>query len=385
MKKLPGQIIVNRLVLLFILIFFTSIINAQYKHKFRSSNLLIQGKVHYGFLIPHHLEMHIFNAHFPAYEITLAKVTHGKSRWEYMYNYPVIGVSLWHSQLGNSQYFGSATALFPFINFPLIKTKKNTLAFRIGLGIGYIEKPFDRITNYKNIAIGSNINAAANFLLEYDMRINERLNCLLGIGFIHFSNGAIKTPNYGINIPTINAGLSYRLSKENPYLKRKLLPELYPFEFDGSRSIDLNVSFGVGIKDMMQEYNRRFYAYELSINLFKQLSFKSKLGLGFNFSYDGTDYFIHMKNKGEINSKVQIIRPGLHLAYEMLLSQLSFIFAIGGYYGGIEKGDGNIYEKAGIKYNITEKLFTHITLKAHGGRADYLALGLGYKFNIIYY
>ncbi len=52
----------------------------------------------------------------------------------------------------------------------------------------------------------------------------------MGLGFMHFSNGATKTPNYGINIPTANMGIAYRLGKPTPYTRKKLLPELYPFE-----------------------------------------------------------------------------------------------------------------------------------------------------------
>ncbi len=375
------------LILLFVTLLFCNV-TAQSGQKLHSSNLILENKFHYGFLIPHHIEMQLFNAHFMAYEISISKATFGWTRWEYMYNYPIIGISMWYSNLGNSEYFGSALAVYPFINFPLIKTLSSSFTFRVGFGLGYIEKPFDRIENYKNIAIGSHINAAANFMLEYSQKIGRRFIFSGGIGFVHFSNGSTKTPNYGINIPSVNAGLAFRLSKENKYLRKKLLPELYPFEFDGKKFIDLNISLGFGIKNMKHEYGLTFYAYSLTANIYKQVSYKSKIGVGFEYSYDGTDYFTFNKNNEDEEdeiSKIQIARPGFHFAYELILSRVSLLLNLGFNFGGKQKTEGNLYEKVGVKYHITKKLFAHVTLKANGGRADYINYGLGYRFNIIYY
>ena len=57
------------------------------QHKLFNSNLLLEGRVNYGFLINHHLEMQIYNAHFPAFEINLGKETWGKQHWEAVYGY----------------------------------------------------------------------------------------------------------------------------------------------------------------------------------------------------------------------------------------------------------------------------------------------------------
>ncbi len=357
----------------------------QFQHKHRTSNLILETKTYYGFLVPHHLEMEILNAHFMGYEISLSKATYGRTRWEYMYNYPKIGVALWHSRLGNNKYIGSGTAVFPYINFPIIKNNIQTLSFRLGMGVGYIQNPFHRLDNYKNIAIGSHINASANFMLEYSREINDRFIFSFGLALIHFSNGSIKTPNFGINIPSANAGIAYRLHKENPYLRKKLLPELYPYEFDGKKYIDVDFGFGMGIKDMQGEFGKQFYAWSFFGNVYKQISFKSKIGAGFDFSYDGSDLFKLERHSGEAVSKIQIIRPGLQISYEMVMSRVSFTFGLGGYLGGKEKSDGNIYEKVGVKYLVSPSLYAHVTLKAHAARADFIAFGFGYQLRLKYY
>jgi len=51
----------------------------------------------------------------------------------------------------------------------------------------------------------------------------------------------------------------------------------------------------------------------------------------------------------------------------------------------MDKTDGNIYEKVVLNYHFNNKWYSHISLKAHAGRADYVTFGLGYKINIKYY
>jgi len=122
--------------LIVMLVFFR--VQAIAQHKQWGSNLLLEGRVNYGFMVNHHLEMRIFNAHFPSFEINLGKETYGRKRWQTIYGYPILGVSYWYSQLGNSEFLGSANAVFPYINYPIIRNQKHELNFRVGLGLACI-------------------------------------------------------------------------------------------------------------------------------------------------------------------------------------------------------------------------------------------------------
>ncbi|MBU2652054.1 MAG: acyloxyacyl hydrolase [Bacteroidetes bacterium] len=359
---------------------------AQFTHKRISSNLMVNGKVAYGFLIPHHLEMEILNSHFTAYEISISKATYGRTRWEYMYNYPVIGIAYWYSSLGTSPYLGNAHALMPYIDFPLTYGKEMRIFFRTALGIGYITNHFDRLENYKNIAIGSHWNAAVAFTLEMKQKVSERFIVSLGLGFNHFSNGSMKTPNYGINIPNASASLSYRLSKENPYFRKKLLPELRPFYFDGKKSLDLNIAGGLGYKNMNAEMEGKFLAWDIFTGIMKDVSYKSSVGVGLDASYDGTDEIALRQKYGETSeNNFEMIKTGFEVGYALNMSRISFVGNLGYYLSGRYQGDGKIYEKIGIWCEISRDLFAHVTLKAHAGRADFLTLGIGYKIELIYY
>jgi hypothetical protein len=344
----------------------------------------VEGRINYGFLINHHLEMQIFNSHFPAFELNIGKETFGEYRWQRMYNYPFIGVSYWSSHLGNSPYLGVANAVFPYVNYPLIRKNKFEFNFRLGLGLAYLTKRFDRLTNYKYLAIGSHLNAAANLMFEYRWRFNPRMNAALGLALMHFSNGSTKTPNFGINIPSANLAIAYRLSKPNPYLTKKMLPELYEFEFDGKRSITLDLGATVAYKDMGNEYARTFMIYNLFGHVMKPVSFKSSFGIGMDLTLDKSDPFIAREKNLIFENDLQKIRVGVAGAYQLSMAKLSYMFNIGFYVSGKVRPSTS-YFKLGLHYDVTRQIFATLSLRSHFAQADFLGIGLGYKIPLYYY
>ena len=356
---------------------------ASAQHKLWGSNLLLEGRVNYGFMINHHLEMKIFNAHFPSFEINLGKETYGRERWQAEYGYPFIGVSYWYSQMGNSEYLGSANALFPYVNYPIIRNQKHELNFRVGLGLAYLTKRFDRLENYKYIAIGSHVNAAINLMAEYRWRFDPRMNAAVGIALMHFSNGSTKTPNYGINTPSINLAFAYRLSKENTYQSKKLTPSLYNFEFPENKTIDLSLGATVAVKDMGSEYGRTFMIYNFFGSVMKPFSFKSSAGIGFDLTYNESDFFFADLNKVYYEQKSELWRFGVGPVYQLHMSKLSYIFGLGYYIRG-KMANTKTYFKMGLQYQVTKRIYANLTLRTHFGQADFVGIGMGYKIPWIY-
>ncbi|MCF6170774.1 MAG: acyloxyacyl hydrolase [Bacteroidales bacterium] len=347
-------------------------------------NLSGELKLHYGFLWSHHLELDKFQAHYPAYEISLQQQTWGRHRWEGEYAYPLIGVSLWYSQLGSFEAVGEAIAVYPFINFPLVKDKQQSLNFRLGVGLGYLSKHYNRLENYKNFAIGSHLNVAGSLFFEYRRKWGKILSLSAGMGLTHFSNGAIKTPNYGLNILTANLGLSAFIGRPNPEGSSKILPEFYPFEFDGRRYLEVNFSLAVGTIDMTQQLGERFMVYAVYANLMKRVSYKSKFGMGLDMAYDASDKAILEWRGQPVESNWQVLRPGVNAAYELVLSRISFLFNFGLHLAGKERKDGDMYQRLTLKFLFMENVFGNIVLSSHFGKAEYIAFGLGYKLHFIY-
>ena len=359
-------------------------IHGQFEHKLFTSNMQIEARVYYGFIYAHNLQLELFNSHLSAFEVNIQKETFGKHNWERSYAYPLIGFSLLYSGLGKSPYLGSAFALFPYIDFPLVRDKKFFLGFRFGLGIGILTKKFDRLTNYKNLAIGSNINAAVNLMFDFRYRISNRITLSGGICLQHFSNGALKLPNYGLNLPLINIGTAYRLVWENRLFGDKYPPPVEPYSAIIRRSMEFNIGAAVGYKNMQQVNGETFFVFHLYENTFFRVSRKSKIGFGVDFSYDQSHIKkLEMMGIG-VSNKFSIIRPGINAAYELNMDRFNFIFNLGYYLGGKETSNGPFYEKLSFQYNFSKQFFASVMLKVHYGRADYIGWGVGYSFDKFY-
>lgn len=349
-------------------------------------NIQVEGRVHYGFFLPHHLEMNRFSAHFPAFEISAFRTTFGKNNWETVYRYPLMGVSMYYSPLGGFEEIGSVFAIYPFINFPIIGPPKSRLSFRFGIGIGYLTKHFDAKTNYRNFAIGSHINAAASIYLDYRHAITKRLTVFVSGGLTHFSNGSTKTPNVGLNIISISSGVSYFLKPPNDYLEKKILPELYKFEFDGKKWFSIECSFLYGYKNMTQEYGTAHSVYNLAIDVSKKTSMVSRVGVGFDLVLDYSDETVleHRYNKF-IKKDIELLKPGVNVLYEASFGRFSALFNVGFHVWGADLSEGMLYQKLNLKCLITNRLFLKVGLTTHLARADYISYGLGYRLDVKYY
>ena len=357
---------------------------AQQRKPLSKNNLMAEFKMEYGFLMSHHLELDIFQSHFTAFEFSIQKATWGKQRWESMYGYPLIGLSVWYSPLGGFKEIGSAIAVYPFINFPLFQGQKQSFNFRLGVGVGYLTNYFDPVKNYKNFAIGSHFNIAGSIYFEYRRKISDMLTISGGLGLTHFSNGSMKTPNYGLNIITATVSVASYLSRPNPHLKQKVLPDLEPFEFDGKKKLDFDIGISGGIKDMSQEFGKKFGVVALYSNLFKQVSFKSKFGIGFDLTYDASDKFLLEWRNDTVKNNFQILKPGLSFAYQLVFSKMSFVFNFGILLAGKEQSEGMMYQRLTLKYLFTDHLFANVALNTNWGKADYIGFGVGYQFDFIY-
>ncbi len=364
---------------------FWTCVNLQAQQRFQAADLLFEPRVNYGILIAHHVEMEIYNSHFPSFEFSISKASYGKRHWESLYNFPVMGVTYYNTWLGNSRDLGMAHAVFPFISFPLYKDNKQEVNFRLGAGAAYLTKKFDRLTNYKYIAIGSHVNAAINLMAEYRWKPSPHIQLSAGIQLMHFSNGSLKTPNYGMNIPAVSAGVAFRLNKEQPYILRRPRPDLTMYEFDGQKHLEVKIGTIYARKQTGDIDGQKFNIYAGFVSVMKSLDPKHKVGLCFDLSWDGSDALLVNRSNTEPYRPRQLTKPGIAAGYELVLSRLSFGLNAGLYLGGKDKSEGIVYYKFGVQYLIHENIFANLTLKTHYARADYFGLGLGYRFKWGYY
>ncbi len=367
---------------LFILALFPKMSDAQPNQR----NYEMEARAHFGHLYFQNDEYHSalgrYSMHAPAYELSLHRNTYGQHRWEVVHNYPSIGFTFYYSAFRNdsiSKELGQVFALYPFIRFHMVGSERSKLTFKLGVGLSYLTNKFDPKENYHNFAIGSHVNAAINLSFEYRQIVTKRLYWVTSAGLTHFSNGATRSPNMGINIFSVATGLSWYLKPPKQLIDRRLRPVPYLFEFDGKRPFVTDVEYTIGFKDLSQQYGaHQFYlVHNGSANFMFQLNERDRLGMGLEFVYDPSGQVLHPGWDKEI---------GVLLAYEMMLDRVSFMFNV-----GIRNNEPIpahaflFYQKVGARYYFTDHLFAALSFTTYDIKADFISVGIGYHFNHNYY
>ena len=130
-----------------------------------------------------------------AVELSFSKITKGAKPWQRKLNYPEIGGAMLIARFGNNDIFGNAYALIPYVKFWLLRRSKVDFYSRIGFGLGYITKPYDRVNNPTNNVIGSKLNNCTQFSFGLDYKVDRRLSIftLIKEGTPHMHDGDMGT------------------------------------------------------------------------------------------------------------------------------------------------------------------------------------------------
>lgn len=399
---------IPHIALLLLLCLFAKPMDGQEDYYWNSNNnMMMEFRGHYGLFYHHHFEMERFNAKFSAFEVSLFQKTYGEKAWQSLYNYPYIGCTFYSSQLGDFEELGSVYALYPFINYPLLFSEKSELTFKFGVGLSYLTNKFDHLENPYNFSIGSHLNGAVNLSFEYRQRLSRRLQTAASFGLTHFSNGATKSPNYGLNIFSGGLGLAFYLNEPRlPYTPASR-PEYYKFEFDGKKWYCIDLDYAIGVKDVSQTFgkNEQYLVHDLSVRFLVQFTTCSRAGLSLSWVKDNSDKAL-APNPPHYEKEYQLIKPNIGLCYSMTMDKLSYLFEVGAhldlrYKSGhsnfineyflkplnmaTDMRKGSFYQKIMLRYEVHENVFASLALTTHVARADFLCLGIGYRFNNKYY
>ena len=338
----------------------------------KEPSVSLKGTYHTGAILPHRKEVNeIVEGKTQVYELSFYKLTTGKKQWQQLYNYPKLGISTLAINLGNERELGMGYGVFPFVEIPLNKRKINW-RLKMGYGLGYIEKPFDKKTNYKNIAIGSHYNALIYANMLWSIKLNDAFNTSAGLSIIHFSNGSFSRPNLGINIVSLNTGLSYNFGKRNE--KNVFDIEERPHKWTKK----IMISFGV--KEIPPVEGPKYFVSTCSFNLIKTRAQKSSYGFGADLFYNTSLSDLIAQDSTNSTNGLDDFRLGLSGIYSFDFGKISLLLEVGGYVFSKYKKNGPVYNRIGTRFNVSDKLFLAIGIKTHIVVADFAEFGIGYNF-----
>ncbi len=186
-----------------------------------------------GFIIPHHDDLyHLYQNTLSVQYQYLRNVLESNSK---------LGISAYAADLGSAT-LGWGASLGLNLEQVLYKASKVHAYWGFIMGIGYISNPYDVVNNSRNRAIGTHGNAFGQLYLGGSQKLYNGITLDLNLRFSHFSNGAWKAPNLGINMPTVSLGISKKI-KTNPIITQPLQRAVWsPFGSLrlGGKSLDID-------------------------------------------------------------------------------------------------------------------------------------------------
>ncbi len=335
------------------------------------SHFNIESRFHYGFIWPHHKSIrYLQRGHVPAFDFRLSKTMY-KQNWAKLYRQPELGIGYYHNNLQWKEVLGNIDALYSFIKIPIIKNPKFKINYSFSLGSAHISKYFNIENNYYNIAIGSRINVYVNFALEAEIQLRKNLKLLLGADLSHVSNGAVRKPNLGFNLPAINCGFKYTV---NPKTFEDYSTKLQNYN---KNIFNVFVIGSLGWKEINPPGGNQYLTSTTWIDAGYMFTKKKRIGIGLDIFYDGS--IAKRIEKGNTDEKINQnnLRQGAHISYDLIFGKVFFTVQAGYYFLVDWNDDPNLYNRLGLRYQHNNFIY-NVSLKTHLGRADYIEWGIGY-------
>ncbi len=320
--------------------------------------------------------LHLINGHPEGFILAWNKKTYGFNQWEQRYNYPDYGVSLVYQNLKNP-VLGNNLSLYAHYNFYFFK---RNLMFRIGQGLAYNNNPYDKETNFKNVAFGSNLMSSTYVMLNYKKQhLFNNFGIQAGLSLIHYSNANVKAPNASINTIALNLGVIYNFEEILAFQKN-----LDETDNKFTQPIKYNLVFRTGINESDVVGSGQFPFYVFSVYADKRINRKSALQFGTdvffsNFLKDLIYYKSVSFPEDNISGNEDYKRVGVFAGHELFVNKTSIETQLGYYVYYPFDFEGRTYFRLGLKRYFNDKWFAVLTLKSHGAKAEAVEFGIGVR------
>jgi hypothetical protein len=330
-----------------------------------------------GSLMAHRNTMsHLIKGRDNSVEFSVSKQDFSDDKWSNTYHFPSRGFAVIFNDFGNPEVLGQGLAFFRYTKFPILQDSLfGFIDFRLGNGISFLTRKYDPAGNSKNTAIGSYLNGFINFQFYWVKNI-QNFNFGLGIDFSHYSNSAFKTPNLGLNTVSGFFTIGYEMERRHLFDKKTMRkPSLYE---RNSNRWHINV-FG-GIKQNLPDYkvSRNFGIFAVQ-GLYKlPISFKWDVEFGLDLIYNEANRWFYTLVAEPISDGFQF---GAYTGLAANIYQTQIYFGLGVYAFNPVNPAGWIYNRIGARYLFNENWNLTVGIKAHAGVADYLEMGIGYRFD----
>jgi hypothetical protein len=296
-----------------------------------------------------------------------------KTTFNYIYRYPTLGLGF-NSALKHYSEIGKPQSIYGFMEIPFsIKglTRKVHFGYFTQLGVGFNLIPYDSLVNPANKYIGSRVNGYINMGVFSSLKISNRTDIQASLGLKHFSNGASKKPNAGINLFPLNLSMRMRLGDINPIPSQTpILPEKHLKTF-------WNFAVYSGIRNY-EIGDPAYFRGGLGVNYLVEPAFKYRAGIGLDLFWAPGMNSRFPESNFSFKDQTSLAIVG---AWEWQLTERLFVpIGLGAYLyrNTLNQEISWYYERIGLRYRIANNISSGIQIKAHKAKADFFEFTLGY-------
>lgn len=328
---------------------------------------------HYGFLWPHRpAAWYLVQDHATAFELDLERKFRGDKPWQRLYKDAGFGFGLMYSGMANDEVIGGGVRIIPYLDLPFVSGSRSSFGMRLGWGLGYIFKPFDRVENFKQITTGSRINTAIQLKFRYRIDL-DRTRFSAGISIDHWSNGAFKLPNLGANLVSLDLAVGYALSEGSV---APVTPDTTRFQ---RRRREQSVVGAFGISEVARPLSGQYSVFSVVGQVQWNVTPKSSFSAGIDLFNKGSLQTIHEELRGK--DRIDHTQVGIHGGWALGFGRGELLLQMGAYAYSPYPDESPLFHRLGMRYRSGKKLMWHVALKSHYAVADHWEWGVGYRWH----
>ncbi|MCF6171283.1 MAG: acyloxyacyl hydrolase [Bacteroidales bacterium] len=319
--------------------------------------------------------------------------TDGRKMWQQLYGYPVWGFGLYKGFLLNDyDELGNPLATYAFFNAPFKRWKRWSLDYNVGFGVSFNWNKHDIIENGYFYPIGTFSTIYFAFGLGANIQISRQLDLYAGLTYTHFSNGAVRLPNLGINLWSPQVSLQYIFNERPEFIRQEkarylkewewvvvLAPAIRQVGFDyDDPDVDTQtaIAFDYAVFTFSSSFNRQF-THLVKFGAGFDLTYNEAYGAQLAYDEDGNPV------KGPPLPFGDQLLLGVYPSFELVINRLAMVVQSGFYVYRKDIPVSDVpktYQRVGLKYHFADHFILGLNIRAYNfSKADFIEWVIGYR------
>jgi len=327
-------------------------------------------RTEYGFIIPHSPAVEPVSHTNPyGFGLNFSRLHASPTDRKVFNAYWISGFQAAFYNFQNTRILGGAFSLTLFAEPVVAFGQRFMFTVRGGAGLSYHTVIYDVTTNPENQFFSTRMNFPLyiNAIIKY--RLRSELFLTVSANYNHISNGGFRQPNYGMNFPTLAAGIEFfhKPFRGLEHVRDEKRP------FSGKVFYTAGMLSAVRVLDKTDLYReKKTMALGFNAGVSKPLSSYYILNGGVEIILDG--YFKEVIEREQTG--IDYKRVALLAGQDFRFGNFYFSQYLGIYLYSPYKAKNPIYQKYMLSYRFRSGLMTGIFLKAHLQEAEMMGITL---------